>query len=159
MTLLAAMQAAAGHDRIAREYAEGYPLVFGTGVPVLQRAQQCGEAELWAVTRCYLTLAAAVPDTHVQRKHGAATAQRVQQQAADALAAWSPPGGNTRNHPWPALQALDRQWKQSGINPGTTADLVAAAVLVMRLTCSEGYNGARYESRTPAVCGNAVEPA
>ncbi len=157
VTLLAAMQAAAGHDRIAREYAEGYPLVFGTGVQTLQAMRDAGVPELWALTRTFLTLAAAVPDTHVQRKHGADCARDVQMQAAGLLAEWPLQAGLA--HPWQALQALDRDWKARGINPGTTADLVVASALVMRLTFSEGYNGARHETRALEVCGNAVQSA
>ena len=141
VTLLTAMKAAAEYDGIARAYASGFVQVFDVGLPALQLALGAGLADLWAVTRCYLTLLASFPDTHVARQHGPAVAEEVSRTARDLLLAW--PAGTSPAAIWPELKACDQRWKEAAINPGTTADLVVATVLVMRLHEAHGYNAAR----------------
>ncbi len=159
ITLRAAMQAAAAHDQIARAYTDDYRLVFEIGLPVLQAARQAGLAELWALTRCFLALAAAVPDTHVQRKHGPMAAAEVQQRCSVLLTQWDAQASRFDVHAtaaiWPALRAQDQAWKAAGINPGTSADLTVACALVTRLSGTEGYTMARHESCPPVICGSA----
>lgn len=151
--LRTAMCAAATRDGIAHEYATGYTQVFETGLPCLQGAVADGEPELWALTRCFLTLLAARPDSHVARRHGEAVATRISSEAAALLVAW-PPGAGAAGI-WPALRDCDRRWKQAGINPGTTADLTVATLTVMRLQQALGYNGARH---TPGAAGLRGRP-
>ncbi|MDE3012144.1 MAG: triphosphoribosyl-dephospho-CoA synthase [Pseudomonadota bacterium] len=141
VTLLAAMQEAAARDGVAFEYVSGFAQVFETGVPCLRASAAAGEAELWALTRCFLTLLAARPDSHVVRRHGAALANQVSATAAALLARWQTASTAAM---WPVLRECDRDWKAAGINPGTTADLVVASLAVMRLQQARGYNGARH---------------
>jgi triphosphoribosyl-dephospho-CoA synthase len=141
INLLAAMQAAAARDGIAHEYASDFAQIFEHGVPTLQSALGHGEAELWAVTRCYLTLLARQQDGHVLRRNGAQMAAQVSAEAHALLRSWPYCGAASI---WPALRDCDRRWKAAGINPGTSADLVVASTLVMRLQQSKGYNGCRH---------------
>jgi triphosphoribosyl-dephospho-CoA synthase len=143
VSLLFAMQEAAARDGVAHEYAHGYPTVLEVGAASLRNSAARGEAELWAITRCYLRLLARAPDSHVTRRHGAAAARAVQERAAQIQAAW--PEHDSAACVWPQLRDCDYAWKAAGINPGTTADLVAASLLVMRLTGAQGYNGGRLE--------------
>ncbi len=123
--LLEAMQAAAGRDRIAAQYATGFGDVFAIGVARLQECRAAGWPESWAVTGTFLTLLAAFPDTHIVRKHGAEVAEQLRSEAGTLDRAM-----RTLGRPEflaDRLLALDRELKRLGINPGTSADLTVAS--------------------------------
>ncbi len=129
VTLLDTMRLAADRDSIAREYATAYETTFEIGVPALQRAR--ADALEWddAVVETFLTLLAAREDTHIARKAEASVAADVAQGARDVLAA----GGVRTAAGRGALDKFDRRLRDErhGINPGTPADLTAAAVFVV----------------------------
>lgn len=130
-TLAQAMESAAERDRVARQYVTAAADLFEVGLPVLERYSTGPNGVEWATVRCYLRLLASFPDSHIQRKHGPRMAQQVSQRAEAALAELeqqSDPGNMTSQ-----LLGLDREWKEAGINPGTSADLTAASLLLYHL--------------------------
>ncbi len=136
-TLLEVMRLAAARDGIASEYATGFAVTFDVGVPVLSQARQAGLSWDDAVVETFLTLLAASPDTHVARRGGAALAGAVSERARDVVAA-----GGVRTAPGrAALAAMDRALRDPAntANPGTTADLTAAALFVFLL--AGGWDG------------------
>jgi triphosphoribosyl-dephospho-CoA synthase len=138
VTLLEAMRLAADRDTIASEYVSGYEMTFGAGAPALTRAR-CDRLS-WddAIVETFLTLLAATPDTHIARRGGAALAADVTRRAKDVLAE----GGVRSARGRQAVDALDRSLREDGnlANPGTTADLTAAAIFVMLM--DGGWNAA-----------------
>ena len=131
VTLLEAMRLAAGRDGIAREYATAFEVTFGTGVPALDRARRDGLSWSDAVLETFLTLLAAAPDTHVVRRGGSALAEEVSRRARAVL-----DGGGVRSAAGRrAIDAMDvaLRDKRHTANPGTTADLTAAAIFVVLL--------------------------
>jgi triphosphoribosyl-dephospho-CoA synthase len=134
MTLLEVMQLAADRDGIAREYATAFAITFGTGVPALAGARRDGLDWDDAVVEAYLTLLAAAPDTHVARRGGAALAAEVSARARRVLDA----GGVRSATGRAAIDEMDRALRdpRHTANPGTTADLTAAAIFVALI--SEG---------------------
>jgi triphosphoribosyl-dephospho-CoA synthase len=131
MTLLDVMQLAADRDGIAREYATAFEVTFGTGAPALDRARRDGLRWNDAVVETFLTLLAARPDTHVMRRGGAALAEEASRLASAALAA----GGVRSPDGRRAVDDMDRALRDARHigNPGTTADLTAAAIFVVLL--------------------------
>jgi triphosphoribosyl-dephospho-CoA synthase len=131
VTLGVAMAAAAQRDSIAAEYAGGYAVTFGIGLPRLARALDAGLQPRDATVELSLELLAAVPDTLVARKRGRDAAERVSAAAARVLAA----GGVREEAGRAALAAFDASLRQDGnaLNPGTTADLVTAVLFVALL--------------------------
>lgn len=79
----------------------------------------------------FLTLLAARPDTHIARRAGAATAAKVSDQATMVLGA----GGVRSDEGRRAIAEMDGRLRGDGhlMNPGTTADLTAAAIFVALL--------------------------
>jgi triphosphoribosyl-dephospho-CoA synthase len=139
VTLLDAMRLAADRDTIAREYSSAFELTFDVAAPAITRAR-CDRLS-WddAVVEAYLTLLAAVPDTHIARRGGAALAADVSRRAADVLAA-----GGVRSAPGRReIEALDRALRDGSnlANPGTTADVTAAAIFVVLI--NGGWDAAR----------------
>lgn len=130
-TLFDAMCLAADRDTIAREYATGFEITFTRTVPALERARRDGLSWDDAVVETFLTVLSTVPDTHVARRSGASLARRISDRAAAALAA----GGVRSAAGRAAIDTMDvelRDERNSG-NPGTTADLTAAAIFVVLL--------------------------
>ena len=131
MTLLEVMRLAADRDGIAREYATAYQVTFEVGAPVLDRARRDGLSWNNAIVETYLTLLAATPDTHIVRRSGAAVAAEVSRQARTVLAA----GGVRSAAGRQAIDEMDFGLRdaRNTANPGTTADLTAAAIFVVLL--------------------------
>lgn len=129
VTLREAMASAAERDSIAAEYLSDYAITFERGLPALQFALAQGASTGQAVVQTYLELLAVVPDTLIARKLGLDTAQTVSAEAAQVLAA----GGIFSAKGEQAIAKLDarlRVTKDNSLNPGTTADLVAAVLFV-----------------------------
>ena len=131
VTLREAMAAAAGRDRIARQYDSNFEDIFTLGLTSLALARARPLGPQWATLAVYLTYLAAFPDTHISRKFGPLVAQAVQSEAA----------------PWPArlagagdpaklvapLLEFDASLKARGLNPGTSADLTVATLFAETL--------------------------
>jgi len=128
--MLVAMAHAAGRDSIARQYVTDFGEIFERALPHLAAARRRLQSEPAAVTDLYLFLLARIPDSHIQRKLGEATALRVRGEAALAYAAWLKASGQVGLD---GLRDLDAQLKRAGINPGTTADLTVATLFLDRL--------------------------
>jgi triphosphoribosyl-dephospho-CoA synthase len=124
VSLRDAMAAAADRDSIASEYATGYAIVFETGLRLLADALRDGAGTLDAIVSLHLGLLASHPDTLIERKAGAAAARRVSCAAQEVR-------DGTRS-----LQDFDASLRAPDhrLNPGTTADLVAATLLAALLS-------------------------
>ncbi len=129
--LLEAMREASGRDRIARQYVTRYDDVFGIGVPALETALARGESGMWPTVFAYMAFFAGFPDSHVARIHGAEIAGRVQEEAAAARASLEAAGDEAARIA--LLMDFDRHLKARAINPGTSADLTVASLLVHAL--------------------------
>lgn len=127
-TLLEAMALAADRDTIARQYATDFAEVFDFGVPALLDAFHrfgCVEA---AIVDSQLRWLAESPDSLIARKNGAAVAAEVQRRAGEVLHLGGIASADGRR----AGAALDQMLRSDGnrLNPGTTADLIAACLFV-----------------------------
>jgi triphosphoribosyl-dephospho-CoA synthase len=139
MTLVEVMRLAAHRDSIAAEYASGFAITFETAVPALERARLDGLPWNDAVVETFLTVLASVPDTHIARRSGAGRSIEVTERAQRVVAA----GGVRTPEGRRAIEEMDvalRDERNSG-NPGTTADLTAAAIFVVLL--GGGFHGPR----------------
>lgn len=121
-----AMAAAAHRDSIASEYATGYEIVFDTGLPLLDDALHDGLPTLNAIVSLYLGLLASHPDTLIERKAGVEAARAVSAAAREV-------SDGTRS-----AADFDAALRRNGnrLNPGTTADLVAATLLAALLSAT-----------------------
>jgi triphosphoribosyl-dephospho-CoA synthase len=140
-TLLEVMRLAADRDGVAREYATAFEATFDVGAPALDRARTAGLSWNDAIVETFLTLLAAGPDTHIARRAGPALAADVTRRARDVLAA----GGVRSKDGRRAIDDMDRALRdpRHAANPGTTADLTAAAIFVVLIGGAGGRHGAR----------------
>jgi triphosphoribosyl-dephospho-CoA synthase len=128
VTLLEAMKLAADRDMVARQYANGFADVFDFGVPAfLEGFGRFGCVEA-AIIDSQLQWLAKYPDSLIARKNGEAVAEEVQKLAAEVLDL----GGIATAKGRRKGVALDRHLRSVGnkLNPGTTADLIAACLFV-----------------------------
>ncbi len=143
VTLLDTMRLAADRDAVAAEYASDFAITFSTGAPALRKARMDGLDWADATVECYLALLAARPDTLIARKLGRAEAEGVSREAEAVLRA----GGVRSAGGRAAITAFDSTLRDAhnSRNPGTTADLTAAALFVILL--EDGWRNVR--SRNP----------
>lgn len=120
--LLAAMRAAAAHDTIARLWAEAHAPLFVGPVRDLATAVAAGMACEDAVLHAFLAQLARTPDSLIARRHGADVAVAVSKRAAAVM--------GTPQAKWrAAVAAFDHGLRvPRRVNPGTTADLIAATI-------------------------------
>lgn len=137
VSLTAAMELAADRDDIAREYATAFDRTFSVGVPALEVARAAGLDWPTAIVECYLALLAHSPDTLIARKIGPEAAGEVRARAASVRAA----GGMRTDAGRRAVAAFDLELRdaRNSRNPGTSADITAAAVFVVLL--NGGWHG------------------
>jgi len=124
ITLLGAMQAAADRDRVAFQYASNFEDIFMRGQAVLDAAR--GLDPRLATLRLYAQILGAIPDSHIARKFGDATAQAVRTEA-EAFARALDPLQNVDAAFALALD-FDASLKRRGLNPGSSADLTVATL-------------------------------
>ncbi len=130
-TLFEAMQAAQQRDLIARQYANGFADIFDIGYPCYVDAMRRWNSPAWAATTVYLTFMSAYVDSHIVRKYGETAARVVQSEAMaheQALLAKENPKTYQSS-----LLKFDADLKTRGINPGTSADLTVATLLLISL--------------------------
>lgn len=127
-TLREAMALAAERDTIAREYVTDYDVTFGLAVPALQRVRARGLGWPAAALESYLRVLAEVPDTLIARKRGDTVARAVSERAREVLGAGEA-GSPERARATDAFHS-ELRGDANRQNPGTTADLVAAALFV-----------------------------
>jgi len=136
-TLREAMALASGRDQIARQYVSDFATVhqMAAHLSALCAAGACRED---AVSAVFLRRLACEPDTHIVRKQGADEALAVTREVAAVCAGLPDPPG------WAAsdvcrLVALHDALLARRINPGTTADLVVAAVFARELDAMQNF--------------------
>ena len=131
VSIVEAMQAAVHRDLIALQYVTGYADIFNIALPLLRSYQARFGSSAWAVTGVFLELCSRFPDSHIARKHGMDTAREVRDRVAQLKAEFDKVYSPDKFAD--ILQRIDIEFKINGINPGTTADLTVASILVQHL--------------------------
>ncbi|MFO0842408.1 MAG: triphosphoribosyl-dephospho-CoA synthase [Gemmataceae bacterium] len=129
VTLREAMELAADRDLVARQYANGFREVFEEAVPAIrQGAERTGSVE-GGIISAHLDLMSRFPDTLIARKCGVDVAAESAVRAKRVLELGWPHTAEGRSE----IVALDGWLRADGNrrNPGTTADLIAAALFVL----------------------------
>jgi triphosphoribosyl-dephospho-CoA synthase len=122
INVLAAMKLAADRDLIARQYATSFADVIDQVAPRLHASiLKCGDV-LQGICLAHVELMAWVPDSLIARKCGKDAAVRVQELARSV-------GLQDRN----SVERLDAELRSDDhvLNPGTTADLIAAGLYLL----------------------------
>ncbi|MFK8114342.1 MAG: triphosphoribosyl-dephospho-CoA synthase [Rubripirellula sp.] len=123
--IVKAMKSAADRDRVARQYATGYADLIDNVIPLLWDSLNERGDILAGISHAHIRLLAAEPDSLIARKNGALISESVQKRAKKV----------DLNDP-DSIAKFDISLRSSThkLNPGTTADLIAAGLYVLLRT-------------------------
>lgn len=120
-TLLQLMSLSQRHDLIAREWSVGYQRSFQLADRLMEAIKIHGLNE--GVVRTYLEALSQEPDSLVLAKFGQDKAKEITLRAKSAL----------EEGDLGAVRKLDLEFLKEDVNPGTTADLIAASLFICLL--------------------------
>jgi len=123
-----AMQLAEDYDSIAAQYSNNYHDIFEVGLSNLTLSINCGESIEWATAFAYLKLLSAMPDSLIYRKQGLACATTVMTRSKKIIEKMAK--NQNLSEFETDITLWDTELKQNAINPGTTADMAAASLLI-----------------------------
>lgn len=128
ITLLEAMCISAERDMIGDEYRTNFAMVFELALPKLEQNLTSGLSMPKAIAQTHLELIAMRGDSLIKRKNGDDIYEDIRARARNVrdLGGLLTPAGTT------AFYKLDEYMRRDGnsLNPGSTADILAAAIFV-----------------------------
>ncbi len=128
VTLLRAMKQAADRDWLAHEYSSNFDITFSVSLPELTANLESGLTVREAIVQTFLKILYLYPDSHIARKTSPEIALKISEKAGKALTK----GGLLKPAGRRAVYDFDHYLRTDGnkLNPGTTADLITAALFV-----------------------------
>ena len=142
LRLVDVMRASSSWDNVADELANGFNLTFNVALPELLSVYSATGDVNKATVQCYLKVLAERPDTFIARNVGLTYTRRmpdavwmgmerareVSRMAREVLEA----GGALTEEGLRRLREMDEELRRAGglLNPGSTADVVAAALFI-----------------------------
>ena len=131
VSLFEVFKIAAGYDDVCYEWVNNYPITFDLAYEYLM-AQLRTKNLNTAIIHTFLKVLAERPDTFIARKIGCARAREVSSDARRVLQV----GGMETTEGREKMVMFDRKLRDSGndYNPGTTADITAAALALCTLS-------------------------
>jgi triphosphoribosyl-dephospho-CoA synthase len=131
VSLFDVFKIAAGYDDVCYEWINNFPITFDKAFPFLinQLKTNCLNT---AIIHTFLKVLSQRPDTFISRKIGKAKALEVSAEAGKVLEL----GGVETAKGRESIILFDRRLRESGndYNPGTTADIIAAAIALCTLS-------------------------
>lgn len=126
VSLYQVFKIASSYDNVCSEWVNNYPITFDVAYPSLVRQIKETENLNTAITHTFLKILADYPDTFIARKVGLEKAREVSSMAKEVLEL----GGLATSDGKESLHRFDLNLRRSGnhLNPGTTADIIAAAL-------------------------------
>jgi triphosphoribosyl-dephospho-CoA synthase len=128
VTLFQVFQIAEKYDTICSEWVNNYSITFDLAYPFLAKQIDKGNDLSQAILHTFLKVLAACPDTFIARKTSIEKAKEVSADAEHVLGA----GGLQTAEGRRVLAEFDMKLRKSSnlLNPGTTADIVSAALSI-----------------------------
>jgi triphosphoribosyl-dephospho-CoA synthase len=126
ISLLEVFKIAEKYDTICSEWVNNYPVTFDLAFPsLIDRLRNSPDPSV-AIVQTFLHVLAEVPDTFIARKTSLEKACQVSLEAKEIMEL----GGLKTSRGRKSLEKLDRELKRSSnlLNPGTTADIIGAAL-------------------------------
>ncbi|MFX1484045.1 MAG: triphosphoribosyl-dephospho-CoA synthase [Promethearchaeota archaeon] len=126
LTLRTLFQMSSEVDEISNEWANQFSLTLKKVYPYLNKVTDDLENLEEGIVQTFIWLLSLRPDGLIKKKAGEKRAEEVRSLAEKIMAAW-----NQRSEPVDVMVKLDRELRKEGnlLNPGTTADIVSAAIL------------------------------
>jgi triphosphoribosyl-dephospho-CoA synthase len=131
VTLFEVFRIAEGYDDVCSEWVNNYPITFNLAYPYLREQLKRGELNK-AIIHTFLKVLSEHPDTFIARKVGVEKAREISSDADKVLQL----GGMETSNGKQSLLEFDKKLRDSEnlYNPGTTADITAAALALCTLS-------------------------
>jgi triphosphoribosyl-dephospho-CoA synthase len=131
ISLYQVFKIAAGYDDVCAEWVNNYPKTFDLAYPYLMKQLKSRDLNT-AIMHTFLKVLSEHPDTFIARKVGFEKAREISLNAKKVLEL----GGVETSKGREGILEFDRKLRESGnlLNPGTTADLTAAALALCTLS-------------------------
>ena len=125
-TMFKVLKISAGWDDLACEMTTGMPIVFTVGYPTYADLRRTHSMN-YASVLTFLTILSKFPDTLICRKYGKEMGQKVSDRVSEVLK------HKDDDNFHDVLVELDDNLFENHLNPGTSADLTAASIMVYYL--------------------------
>jgi triphosphoribosyl-dephospho-CoA synthase len=122
------LEMSAKWDLLSKELTTGMPVTFETGYPIFKKIKATYGLNK-ATVQTFLTILAQNPDTLISRKYGKVTSRIISADADSILQN----GGILNSQGELLIRQFDAQLLKNKFNPGTTADITAASIMVAYL--------------------------
>jgi len=134
ISLYQVFKIASEYDRVCSEWVNNYPITFDVAYPHLMEQIRETKDLNAAIIHTFLKVLTEYPDTFIARKIGIEKAREVSSKAEEILKL----GGLETSGGRESLREFDLELRRSSnlLNPGTTADIIAAA---LALSILNGY--------------------
>jgi triphosphoribosyl-dephospho-CoA synthase len=134
ISLYQVFKIASTYDRVCSEWVSNYPVTFDVAYPHLKEQIRKTKNLNMAIVHTFLKVLAEYPDTFITRKTGIEKSRKVSLMAKEVLEF----GGLKTSKGKESLRKFDSKLRGSSnlLNPGTTADIIAAALVLCVL---DGY--------------------
>jgi triphosphoribosyl-dephospho-CoA synthase len=131
VSLYQVFKIAAGYDDVCSEWVNNYPIIFNLAYPYLMEQLKSRDLNT-AIIHTFLKVLSEHPDTFIARKVGFEKASEISLDAKKVLQL----GGIETPQGRKSILDFDRKLRESGnlFNPGTTADVTAAALALCTLS-------------------------
>lgn len=131
VSLYQVFKIAAGYDDICSEWVNNYPITFNLAYPYLSERLKSRDLNT-AIVHTFLKVLSEHPDTFIARKVGYEKAREISLDAKKVLEL----GGVETSNGRKSLREFDGKLRESAnlLNPGTTADITAAALALCTLS-------------------------
>jgi len=131
VSLYQVFKIAAGYDDVCSEWVNNYPITFNLAYPYLMEQLKSRDLNT-AIIHTFLKVLSEHPDTFIARKVGIEKTREISLDAKKVLKL----GGVETSKGRKSILEFDRKLRESGnhFNPGTTADITAAALALCTLS-------------------------
>jgi triphosphoribosyl-dephospho-CoA synthase len=120
------------YDRISYQYSHYFSDIFDFIIPKLEFLNQRYESLDISLSLLFIEILAKIPDSHISRKFGEKIAKKTSNNAYDLLKILD--REHSPDYLADELNNLDYKYKKKGINPGTTADLLVASLMIYKIS-------------------------
>ena len=125
------MSYSAQYDRISYQYHNNYQDILDFIIPSLNKNMIKYKSSDISISMTYLQILGKIPDSHISRKLGEEIAKKTSNHVNDLLKIQDK--DCSQGYLVKQLNDLDYEYKKKGINPGTTADLLVASLMIHRI--------------------------
>ena len=128
------MDYSAKYDRISYQYSNNYIDIFDFIIPrLIFLIKKHGSLDI-SLSLMFIEILAKIPDSHITRKLGDKISKKTSNHANDLLKILDKE--SSHEYLTNQLSKLDYEYKKKGINPGTTADLLLASLMIYKIFIS-----------------------